>query len=102
SLELRYRQAFRSGRIEVAGTVARDRIRPDETRGQITASGVFMLPRDYLLTFRAEAVSDPAYLLDYDISSKDRLDSQIEVMRARRDEYISARLVHFNSIREGD
>ncbi len=102
SLELRYRQAFRNGRIELAGTAARDKILPGETRGQITASGVFMLPRDYLLTFRAEAVSDPAYLLDYDISSKDRLDSQIEVMRTRRGEYISARLVHFNSIRAGD
>ncbi|MFN3822834.1 MAG: LPS-assembly protein LptD [Pseudorhodobacter sp.] len=102
SLELRYRQAFRSGQIELAGALSRDRIRPGETRGRITGSGVFQLPRDFLLTFRGEAVSDPAYLLDYDISSKDRLDSQIEVMRTRRGAHVTARIVHFNSIRAGD
>ena len=102
ALELRYRQAFRTGRIEIMGSLARDRILPGQTRGQITASGVFSLPRDFLLTFRGEAVSDRAYLLDYDISNRDRLDSQIEVMRTRRNEHISARLVHFNSLRAGD
>jgi LPS-assembly protein len=46
--------------------------------------------------------SDRAYLLDYDISEEDRLEGRIEATRARRDEFIGARLIHYHSIREGE
>lgn len=102
TVELRYRQGFRTGAIELAGAVSRDRILPGETRYFLDATGAFDLPRDFKLTFRVEEVSDPGYLLDYGLEDKDRLDSRIEISRTRRNEHVSGRLIHFKSIREGE
>ncbi len=102
TLETRYRQAFRTGEIEINGDLSFDKLLPGKRRGYILATGAFDLPRDYDLTFHIEAVSDDAYLLDYGISEKDRLDSRIEVTRTRRNEHISGRVINFRSIRAGE
>lgn len=102
TLEARYRQAFRNGQIEAKGALSWDDILPGEQRGYLTAQGSFELPRDFDLGFNLEMVSDPAYLLDYGLSQKDRLDSRIEVTRTRRNEYIGGRLIHIQSIRAGE
>jgi len=57
------------------------------------------LRRDFTLNFDVEATTDNAYLLDYDYSDKDRLDSEISVSRVRRDEYIHAALTQYHSLR---
>jgi LPS-assembly protein len=101
TVELRYREAFRTGGIVIDGALSYDDL-VEGRRGYVVAQGAFALPRDFLLTFRGEVVSDPAYLLDYGISNEDRLDSRIEITRTRRNEHISARIIAFNSIREGD
>jgi LPS-assembly protein len=101
TVEFRYREAFRTGRITVEGALSRDDLVAGR-RGYLLAQGAFALPRDFVLTFRGEVVSDPAYLLDYGISGKDRLDSRLAVTRTRRNEYIIGRIIGFNSIREGD
>lgn len=102
SVELRYRQAFRTGNIDISGALSRDRIRAGETRGYLKATGYFALPRGFQLSFSGQTVSDRGYLRDYGLPGGDRLDSRIAVTRTRKDEYISARLIHFYSIREGD
>ena len=102
SLEVRYRQAFETGNISVTGTLSRDEIQPDDTRGYIVADGVFSLPRGYRLAFHGETVSDDAYLADYGISDTDRLTNTIQVDRVRRDEYIAARIINFDTLRDGD
>ena len=102
SVELRYRQAFVTGDIEITGAISRDDLIDDDLRGYLTGSGSFALPRGFTLSFDAIAVSDPAYLLDYSISDDDRLDSRITLNRIRRDEYFEARLIGFQSIREGE
>ncbi|QYK40063.1 MAG: LPS-assembly protein LptD [Paracoccaceae bacterium] len=102
TLGLRYRQAFASGSIEFSGALSRDRIRPGETRGYVFLDGGFALANGFRLTLRGEAVTDPGYFIDYGITDRDRLISRIDLTRTRRDEYISARLTHFRSIREGD
>ena len=102
AVELRYRQAFRTGAIEVDGAFARDALLPGENRGYFLATGGFVLPRDFQLSFRLEAVTDPAYLLDYGVSEKDRLDSRLAVTRTRRNEYMAAQLTYFNSIRDAE
>ncbi len=102
TLELRYRQAFSTGMIELNGALSRDDLLPGETRGYLTAAGRFALPRDFTLSFSGIVVSDEAYLLDYGISSEDRLESRVEVSRTRRNEHISARVINFRSIRDGD
>ncbi len=101
TVELRYREAFRTGGIVIEGALSYDDLVAGR-RGYVLAQGAFALPRDFVLTFRGELVSDPAYLLDYGISDDDRLDSRIEITRTRRNEYVAARIIAFNSIREGD
>ena len=102
SVELRYRQAFSTGEISLNGAISRDTILPGENRAYFQGLGSFDLPRDFKLTFRAELVSDPSYLLDYGYLEKDRLDSRIEISRTRRNEYISGRLIGFHTTRIGE
>ncbi|GAA0285771.1 LPS-assembly protein LptD [Rhodovulum strictum] len=102
TVELRYRRALRNGDIEAQGAISRDDLRPGETRYYLFAGGGFDLPRDFRLDFDIEGVSDPAYLLDYDYSDKDRLDSALSLTRARRDELIAADLVYFETLRESE
>lgn len=102
TLEMRYRQAFETGEISVTGALSRDDIQPGETRGFISADGIFQLPKDFLLTFHLEGVSDDAYLADYGISDADRLQNQLVVERVRRKDYAAARIINFNTLRAGE
>lgn len=102
TLELRYRQVFSAGRIELNGAVTSDDLGPDGTRGYLFVDGAFTLPLNFGLTIKGQTVSDPAYLLDYGIANIDRLDSRIEASRTRRNEYISARIISFQTLREDE
>lgn len=102
TVELRYRQAFRTGDITLTGMVSRDDLQPGRTRGHARAEGRFDLPLGFELTFDAQAVSDRAYLLDYGLSDADRLNSRIEITRTRRNEHISARLIAIQTLRAGE
>ncbi len=102
TVELRYREAFRTGDIALEGALSFDDLLPGKRRGYLKAAGAFTLPRNFLLSFSGEVVSDPAYLLDYGISDNDRLNSRIEITRTRRNEYIAGRIIGIDSIREGE
>lgn len=102
TLEARYRQAFRNGRIEFEGAVSDDNFGPRSTRGYIFGHGEFELPRDFTLTFDIEATSDDTYLLDYGYDSRDRLTNELAIERVKRDEYIRGALTHFHSLRAGE
>ncbi|WP_300030817.1 LPS assembly protein LptD [uncultured Roseobacter sp.] len=102
TLELRYRQAFVNGRIDFNTAVSRDDERPGETRGYVFGYGAFELPDDFRLTFDVEITSDDAYLKDYGFSGKDRLDSEVNIQRARRDEFISGSVIGLKSLRDGE
>ena len=102
TLQFRYRQAFRTGSIEISGSGSRDSLLPGRNRAYVLATGRFTLPKGFVLNLRGEVVTDPAYLLDYGYSDKDRLDSRAEITRTRRNEYISARVIGLHSIREGE
>jgi LPS-assembly protein len=102
TLDLRYRQAFATGWIDLRGAVSRDRIRPGETRGYALGTGSFALPRGFRLDFSAETVSDRGYLLDYGLGERDRLTSRLDITRVRRDEWIAGSLLSFRSLREGE
>jgi len=102
TLELRYRQAFQRGRIRFSGAVTRDDDQPGQTRGYLFGNGRFDLERDYQLTFNVEATTDRAYLNEYGYFTQDRLESQISVSRARRDEFVRGSLFNFESLRADD
>jgi len=102
TLELRYRQAFATGRLEVNGAVTRDALIPGETRGYVFVDGDFRLPLSFGLKIKGQTVTDPAYLLDYGIANIDRLDSRVEASRTRRNEHISARIISFQTLRDSE
>jgi len=104
TLEARYRRKLSFGEFEINGALTDDNLLPDSSslRGYVFADGKFALPRDFTLTFDVELTSDEGYLLQYDYSEKDRLDSAIGVVRAKRDELIAADLVFYRSLRDGD
>jgi len=100
TLGLRYRQVFATGKIELNGAVTRDEILVGEARNYLFIDGEFALPLDFGLVIKGQLVSDPAYLTDYGIGNFDRLDSRIEASRTRRDEFISARFIRFQTFRD--
>ena len=102
TLELRYRQVLRNGQLEFNGAVSRDEILREDTRAYLFGKGSFSLPKDFKLSFNIEMASDPAYLLDYGFSGKDRLTSFLRAERISRDEKIIARLMSFTTLRDDE
>lgn len=102
TLNLRYRQAFAAGTLELTGAVTKDNIMPEARRGYFAVKGAFDLGNDYRLAIDGIMVSDRAYLNDYDITDDDRLDSRIGVTRVQRNLYFSAEVIGVRSLRDGD
>jgi len=101
TLELRYRQAFVNGDITVEGAVSDDTLIP-QTRSYLFADGRFDLRNDYQLIFDIETASDPAYLLDYGYSDKDRLDSAVQLLRVTDGALYDARLTYYQTLRDDE
>ncbi|MGB3408879.1 MAG: LPS-assembly protein LptD, partial [Jannaschia sp.] len=97
SLGLRYRQAFDRGDLLVEGAVSKDSVTADSLRGYVFAEGRLALERGYVFEFDVEAVSDDTYLLNYDISEKDRLESRFAVTKVDRDSRFVAEAIRFQS-----
>ena len=102
TLDFRYRQAFSRGRIAFEGGITQDDLLPDDTRGYLFGAGGFALSRGYELTFDIEWTSDNAYLIDYGLPYKDRLDSEIALTRTTRNSFTRAALIHYQSLRDGE
>lgn len=102
TLDLRYRQSFATGSIELNGAITRDSVLPDRTRGYLFANGEFTLPLGFDLLIKGQTVTDAAYLLDYGVASLDRLDSRIVASRTRRNEHISGRIISFQTLRDSE
>lgn len=102
TMELRYRQAFTNGALEMNGALSRDDIEPGETRGYLFGAARFELPRGYQLGLQLQMAKDRAYLLDYDISDADRLWSGITLDRVARDRMLTARIGNYESLREDE
>ncbi|MBS8227443.1 LPS-assembly protein LptD [Vannielia litorea] len=102
TLEYRFRRAFRAGTLSFEGAVSEDDIREGELRSYLFTEGAFDIGRGYTLTFDIETVSDTGYLLDYDYSDKDRLDSAAEIARTRRDENFRANITAYRSLRDSE
>ena len=100
TLDLRYRQAFRKGEIEISGAFSRDDIQPNDDRGYLFAKGRFDVFRDFELKFDLKTVSDDGYLADYDISDTDRLRSNVTLTRVRRDQLIQGSIYTYKTLRD--
>lgn len=100
TLEFRYRRAFRNGDVTLLGAVSGDDFRKEGARGYLFAEGLFELPRDYKLRFDIRAVSDEAYLNDYNYSSDERLASNLTIARVQTDRRVSFSLTNYQSLRD--
>lgn len=102
TLEFRYRQAFRTGRIDLTGAASQDSLSDTTSRYYVFGSGTFGLRQGFRLDFDIEAVSDDSYLNQYAYSFKDRLDSAVSISRARRDQYVQGGVILYDSLRDGE
>lgn len=102
TVELRYRQAFRNGGLQIDGALSEDDLSPGIIRSYVFAKSNFNLSRDYVLNLDLRLASDSSYLSDYSYDDTDRLISEIELTRTRRDQYFSAQLTHFRSFRSSE
>lgn len=102
TLEFRYRQAFKRGRIAFEGAVSDDDVQPGDSRGYLFGVGEFDLRNDYRLQFDVELTSDDAYLSNYGYSGKDRLDSEIRVSRTQRDRYVRFGYINTKTLRDDE
>ncbi|MBJ3761712.1 LPS-assembly protein LptD [Maribius pontilimi] len=102
TLEGRYRQVFRNGRVQFDGAFTNDDLLPDVSRYYLFGRGAFDLPRDFKLEFDLELLSDEAYLIDYGYSDQDRLETGVRVFRARDKDLFNASLVGFDTLRDAE
>lgn len=102
TLEARFRRAFRNGYLELNAAVSQDDLTAESTRSYLFAEGWFDLPRDFVLDFTYETVSDPDYLLTYGYSDEDSLETGVTISRARREEYVELSFDRFRSLRTTD
>ena len=102
SLDLRYRQAFGNGSVEINAALTRDDLTSQALRGYVLANGRFGLPYGYQLALRAETVSDADYFRGYGLEERDRLVTSVTIDRTARNQYDFARLQGFHSIRSNE
>jgi LPS-assembly protein len=102
TLELTYRQAFRTGSIRAQAALTRDDALPGDLRYHLDVDGQFRLANDFRLGFGIETVGDRAYLVDYDYGSVDRLETGVSLSRIDRDSLFSAEIIGFRTLRPNE
>nr|WP_252729449.1 LPS assembly protein LptD [Pacificibacter marinus] len=101
SLNLRYRQAYQNGALEINGALSTDET-DNGLRGYLFADGLWDVGNDLQFGIDLRATSDISYLLDYDIYDGDRLTSRIWLERYGSDTAFDAQLIHIRTLRESE
>ncbi|WP_170325179.1 LPS-assembly protein LptD [Ruegeria arenilitoris] len=102
TLGLRFRQAFKNGRIQIDGAYTRDDLQPDQDRGYLFANGWFNLNDGYRFLFNLRTTSDDAYLADYGLPDLDRLRSEVALERIKRDTAFRTSFIHYKTLRDSE
>ncbi|WP_417245027.1 LPS-assembly protein LptD [Celeribacter sp.] len=100
TLNLRYRQAFTNGDIEINGAVSDDDT-TDGLRAYAEIEGDWTLRNGYALDIDLAAVSDTTYLSEYDISDSNYLKSTVNLSRYRTGEAIDGEITYSRYLGEG-
>jgi len=95
-----YRQRFVNGDLDFEGAIGDDDLDNKDVRFFAFLEGRFRLPHRLRLDFDLEAVSDEAVLLEYDITDKDRLESELRLSRTVRDQHSEGELILFHTLRD--
>lgn len=101
SVDLRYRQAYRRGTLELNGALTDDDT-GNGLRGYLFAQGQWSNANDLKFGIDLRATSDISYLLDYDVFDRDRLPSRIWLERYGSQSALDAQLIHIRTLRESE
>jgi LPS-assembly protein len=101
SLDLRYRQAYRNGMLEINGAVGTDDT-DNGLRGYAFVDGQWDIRNDLQFGIDLRATSDISYLLDYDVYGGDRLTSRLWLERYGADTAFDAQLIHIRTLRDSE
>ncbi|SEL31735.1 LPS-assembly protein LptD [Pacificibacter marinus] len=101
TLDLQYRQAYRTGTLEVTTAVTNDDTQ-DDLRGYMFVQGQWDIGNDLNFGIDLRATSDISYLLDYDVYSGDRLTSRIWVDRYSAHNAFDAQLTSIRTLRDSE
>ncbi|WP_460273659.1 LPS-assembly protein LptD [Celeribacter sp. ULVN23_4] len=93
TMNLRYRQAFWNGELEVNGALSSDDT-SNGLRAYISSQGTWELAKGLTLDIDLNAVSDTSYLADYNISDSDYLTSSVRLSRFRTGEALDLDLAY--------
>lgn len=102
TVELRYRQAFGTGGIEINGALSRDDLTDEAYRGYLAVRGQFTLAYGYALDLALNGVTDRGYLTTYGFPDTDLQENTLRVSRASRDSYVALGAAGYASLREID
>ncbi len=102
TLEARYRQVFRRGRLTFEGAVSEDSLDEPSPRAYIFGDANFRLPEQVRLDLRLRLSSDDTYLNDYDYDSTDRLENSVRLTRVQDNSRAEAKATRFISLRPED
>ncbi len=101
--ELEYRRLFEQGGVRIGGSIGYSDFDGEEgLRGHVDAEGRYNLGNDITTGFNINFASDDDYLNFFDISSEDRLSSDIFVRRYRQDGYFDVSGLYFQSLRDNE
>ena len=100
TVELRSRQAFGTGGIEINGALSRDDLTDDAFRGYLSVLGQFALANGYALDLNLNDVTDRGYLTTYGFPDTDLLENTLRISRANRDSYVAFGAAGYASLRE--
>ncbi len=98
TLEYRYRQELRGGRITAEGAFSQDDLVGQ--RAYLFADVKQRLPRGFLFEAQLEFASDPGFLFTYDFSDQDRLTNKLTLSRVRDKDLFRAEVTEFRTLRE--
>ncbi|SFI71024.1 LPS-assembly protein LptD [Celeribacter neptunius] len=101
TLNLRYRQAFSNGTLQLNGALSSDDTRSG-IRAYLFAKGNWDIAKGLNFGLDLRAASDIAYLADYGIYDSDYLPSKLTLTRYRQDEALDAELTYSRSLRGAD
>ncbi|WP_198571717.1 LPS-assembly protein LptD [Pelagovum pacificum] len=102
TLEARYRQAFLTGDLTFEGAFTEDDLTAEPLRSYGFLDADFALPGRWMLDAQMRFTSDDTYLLDYDYSDADRLDSFVTATRITEDQRLSFGVTVTESLRPED
>ena len=101
-LEGEYRHRFSNGGYDFSGVFAFDDGTGEFGRGALATDGRFRLRGGFFAEFDINLASDKSFLRQFDYSNDDRLTSEANVTRTRREDFLEIGTIGFQTLRDDE